>query len=87
MTPFWTPLQLERARALRWYRRLWAACPPDEQWRNECWVYRLRGMGLPEREVGRCVEDTLNRTRPWRMRDAVLGKALRQVLRDRARVR
>ncbi len=87
MTPFWTPLQLERARALRWYRRLWAACPPDEQWRNECWVYRLRGMGLSEKEVGRCVETTLNRTRPWRMRDAALGKALRQILRDRARVR
>jgi hypothetical protein len=87
MTPFWTPLQLERARALRWYRRLWAACSVDDQWRHECWVYQLRGMGLPEREVGRYVESALNRMRPWRFTDAALGSALRLALRDRGRRR
>lgn len=76
MSTFWTQTQLERARALRWYRRLWAACPAAEQWRHECRVYRLRGMGLPEKEVGRVVEEALNRSRPWRMTDRELGAAL-----------
>ena len=84
---FWTPLQLERVRALRRYRRLWARCPADEQWRHECGVYRLRGMGLPEKEVGRCVEEILNRSRPWRMSDGALGRALLRTLRIRAKAR
>lgn len=86
MNAFWTPLQFERARALRWYRRQWAACTAADQWRHEYLVYQLRGLGLSEREVGRYVERAINRTRPWRMTDAALGAALRRALRSRAKV-
>lgn len=85
MNVFWTQIQLERTRALRWYRRLWAACSEAEQWRHECLVYQLRGMGLPEKEVGRVVEEALKRSRPWRMNDRELGVALNAHYRGKRR--
>jgi hypothetical protein len=76
--PFWTSAEIERAQSIRRMRRLWAACPPDEQWQLECKVYRLR-ESMAERDIAEHIEMVLEVKRPWRMSDAKLGRHLKAI--------
>ena len=83
MPEFWTPARIERARSLRWMRRLWAACSTSDQARFEAMVYRMRGGGVEESVIRKQIEEAIELRRSWRMSDAKLGRALARIYAQR----
>ena len=73
---FWTAENIAKSRAMKRCRALWRGLAPNRQWELECLVYRLQGFSVAPEEVEGHIRAVLEMTRPWRMSDSQLRRAL-----------